>query len=95
MLLYILKYNIFSFFFFFFFLNIISIYFFFFFFSFLNSIIINRCGIDDAKCNSDDDSCGAAAIGYPCCENTCTEVYTDEYRWGVENNDWCGLKDSC
>jgi len=53
--------------------------------------------IDDSKCGATSGAveCGAAALGYPCCQSTCTEVYTDEYRWGVENGDWCGLKDSC
>ncbi|OUM64778.1 Non-catalytic module family DOC2, partial [Piromyces sp. E2] len=34
-------------------------------------------------------------MGYPCC-NECNVVLVDETgRWGVENNDWCGISDSC
>jgi len=32
--------------------------------------------------------------GYPCCKG-CRVVYEDEYKWGVENNEWCATPYSC
>jgi len=34
-------------------------------------------------------------FGYKCCE-TCEVQYSDDTgSWGIENNDWCGIPDSC
>jgi len=34
-------------------------------------------------------------LGYSCCEG-CKVAYTDETgKWGVENNQWCGIPDDC
>lgn len=30
--------------------------------------------------------------GYPYCKTTTTVVYVDDLEWGVENNDWCIIK---
>ncbi|OUM68646.1 Non-catalytic module family DOC2, partial [Piromyces sp. E2] len=39
--------------------------------------------------------CFSIKLGYKCC-NGCEVVYTDnDGKWGVENGEWCGLKDSC
>jgi len=39
--------------------------------------------------------CFAAKQGYKCC-STCDVTYTDsDGDWGFENNDWCGIADSC
>jgi len=40
-------------------------------------------------------SCFAEAQGYNCCKG-CTVVFTDESGdWGVENNQWCGIPNTC
>ncbi|OUM68195.1 family 5 glycoside hydrolase [Piromyces sp. E2] len=41
------------------------------------------------------DGCFSLKLGYRCC-NHCAIYYTDnDGNWGVENNDWCGIKDQC
>eukprot|EP00833_Pecoramyces_ruminatium_P003766 jgi/Orpsp1_1/1177798/evm.model.c7180000062897.1 len=38
-------------------------------------------------------SCFSEKLGYPCCKGN-DVVYTDEDgKWGVENNEWCGIAD--
>ncbi|OUM70293.1 Non-catalytic module family DOC2, partial [Piromyces sp. E2] len=60
----------------------------------------NWCGIDTSKCgnNNSNNQCFSTALGYPCC-NGCEVVditYTDnDGRWGVENGNWCGIKNYC
>jgi len=42
--------------------------------------------------------CFSIPLGYPCCSHCEKSIYynsEDEGIWGVENNNWCGLKDSC
>eukprot|EP00833_Pecoramyces_ruminatium_P014586 jgi/Orpsp1_1/1188618/evm.model.d7180000066129.1 len=40
-------------------------------------------------------NCFSIALGYNCCSG-CEIIYTDDDgKWGVENGQWCGLKDSC
>jgi len=40
-------------------------------------------------------TCFSVALGYPCC-NSCNEVYSDsDGSWGIENDDWCGIRYSC
>jgi len=40
--------------------------------------------------------CKFEAVGFKCCTTTCEVYYTDDTGdWGVENNDWCGIPDSC
>jgi len=51
-------------------------------------------GSGSSTSNSGSDECFSIALGYPCCEGL-DVVYTDESGdWGVENNDWCGIKNS-
>jgi len=60
------------------------------------------CGIKDSckAVNSEPDpepvnECFSLKLGYPCC-NTCDINYTDnDGAWGVENGNWCGIKDLC
>jgi len=58
------------------------------------------CGVKDNKCDIPEEtdevtSCFAYALGYKCCEQ-CNVVYTDDAgEWGIENNEWCGIKESC
>ena len=58
------------------------------------------CGIKDRKCEIPDEideitSCFSFALGYHCCEQ-CNVVYTDDAgQWGIENNDWCGIRKRC
>jgi len=41
------------------------------------------------------EECFSTGMGYKCCSG-CDTVYIDESgNWGYENNDWCGIKDSC
>jgi len=46
--------------------------------------------------NNNNESCWATSQGYKCCSQ-CGEVfYVDESgKWGIENNEWCGLLTSC
>jgi len=40
-------------------------------------------------------SCFAEDQGYKCCKG-CTVVLTDDSgSWGVENNEWCGIPNTC
>jgi len=42
-----------------------------------------------------DDECFAVKQGYKCCSD-CTVIYSDnDGAWGVENGEWCGIKDTC
>ena len=41
----------------------------------------------DEKCWSEPD--------YPCCKKTCNVVLKDEFEWGSENREWCGIPSSC
>jgi len=45
------------------------------------------CGITDIQLCSNGDE-------YKCCTQ-CNVVYKDDYDWGVENNQWCSIPDSC
>jgi GH35 family endo-1,4-beta-xylanase len=43
-------------------------------------------------------ACWSERLGYRCCTSTYEVVYEDgDGKWGVENNDWCGIQydDSC
>ncbi|OUM61183.1 Non-catalytic module family DOC2, partial [Piromyces sp. E2] len=41
-------------------------------------------------------ACFSEKLGYSCCKNTKEVVYTDaDGKWGVENNNWCGIEDDC
>lgn len=45
--------------------------------------------------NHNDNSCFSVRLGYKCCNN-CNVAYTDnDGKWGVENGEWCGIKDNC
>ncbi|ORX59269.1 endoglucanase B [Piromyces finnis] len=45
--------------------------------------------------NSNNNTCFSIKFGYNCC-NECNVYYTDnDGKWGVENGNWCGIKDSC
>jgi len=36
--------------------------------------------------------CFSTKLGYPCCQTTTEVLYVDDDgKWGVENNDWCGI----
>jgi len=38
--------------------------------------------------------CFSTKLGYPCCTTTTEVYYTDnDGKWGVENNNWCGIPD--
>jgi len=32
---------------------------------------------------------------YPCCKETCNIILKDEFEWGSENGEWCGIPSSC
>jgi len=32
---------------------------------------------------------------YPCCASCDVVRETDEGEWGIENDEWCGIKESC
>lgn len=39
--------------------------------------------------------CWSSAMGYACC-NGCDVAYEDgSGKWGIENNNWCGIDDKC
>ena len=47
------------------------------------------------KTNSRSKTCWSEALDYQCCVG-CKTIFTDEYGvWGIENNTWCGIPDSC
>jgi len=40
-------------------------------------------------------TCWSIRLGYPCCKG-CTVLETDlDGKWGIENNQWCGIPSSC
>jgi endo-1,4-beta-xylanase len=40
-------------------------------------------------------SCWSASLGYPCCKS-CSVYYSDnDGKWGIENDNWCGILSSC
>jgi serine protease inhibitor len=66
----------------------------------------NWCGIKDTdECQGRDgyppcqetkiaDTCFSERLGYPCCKGN-EVLYTDnDGKWGVENDEWCGIKDT-
>jgi len=59
------------------------------------------CGIDTEKCNkSGDDTpvtseCWSKELGFDCCKSTTEVVAADASgKWGVENDQWCGIIES-
>jgi len=42
-------------------------------------------------------ACWSEKFGYPCCRaNNPTVYFTDnDGKWGIENNDWCGIQSDC
>ena len=49
----------------------------------------------DNNNNQNANSCWSSALGYPCCQS-CNVVYQDnDGKWGVENDNWCGIKSTC
>jgi len=45
--------------------------------------------------NNNNNSCWSSRLGYPCCKS-CNVVFTDnDGKWGVENDDWCGISSTC
>jgi len=42
--------------------------------------------------SSKSDECWSLKHGYPCCKQTTQVIQADEDgKWGLENNDWCGI----
>jgi len=45
---------------------------------------------------SNEETCWSEKLGYSCCKNTCTSILEDnDGKWGTENQQWCGIPDSC
>jgi beta-xylosidase len=43
--------------------------------------------------SSGSDDCFAIKLGYKCCKTTTVTIYEDnDGPWGIENDEWCGLK---
>jgi endoglucanase len=32
---------------------------------------------------------------FKCCTKSCTVYFTDDHEWGVEDDEWCGIPESC
>ncbi|KAG4097105.1 coth-domain-containing protein [Neocallimastix lanati (nom. inval.)] len=44
---------------------------------------------------SSSDECWSDVLGYSCCKKNCYVYYTDkDGKWGVEDNQWCGIIES-
>jgi len=35
--------------------------------------------------------CWSTAMGYNCCSGCNVEIEDDSGKWGIENNQWCGI----
>ena len=45
--------------------------------------------------NQNNQNCWSTNLGYPCCVGQTEVVYTDnDGKWGVQNNNWCGIIDN-
>ncbi|ORX81617.1 hypothetical protein BCR32DRAFT_327255 [Anaeromyces robustus] len=44
-----------------------------------------------------EDTCWSTSLGYPCCKscNTSAVFEDNDGKWGIENDDWCGIPKSC
>jgi len=54
--------------------------------------------VNENSNNAVAEECWSEKQGYSCCKNECNVFYTDAEgnKWGVENNQWCGIiKSSC
>jgi len=47
--------------------------------------------IDDNYIIEKPEKCFATSQGYPCCTQSKDIFYVDDYPWGIENDDWCGV----
>eukprot|EP00833_Pecoramyces_ruminatium_P007859 jgi/Orpsp1_1/1181891/evm.model.c7180000079035.2 len=46
--------------------------------------------------NKNNDECLSLTLSYPYCSKCDSYVTTDDnIKWGVENNEWCGIKSNC
>jgi len=43
----------------------------------------------------DDEECWANELGYKCCYTCEVQSEDDDGKWGIENNEWCGISSSC
>ncbi|ORX84303.1 acetylxylan esterase [Anaeromyces robustus] len=49
--------------------------------------------IDSPSTQNNDTECFSLALGYSCCQKTTAVIYEDkDGKWGIENNQWCGIK---
>jgi len=46
------------------------------------------------KATTGSDDCFSVALGYPCCKGNDVYYQDDDGDWGVENNEWCGIRSS-
>ncbi|OUM62138.1 Non-catalytic module family DOC2, partial [Piromyces sp. E2] len=41
-------------------------------------------------------ACWSTGLGYNCCQSCIAVAYEDnDGKWGVENNNWCGIPKNC
>jgi len=53
------------------------------------------CGLTPYSESSNDETCWSEKLGYPCCKS-CNVYDTDaDGKWGIENNQWCGIQSNC
>jgi hypothetical protein len=60
------------------------------------------CGINSETCSSSNvvtptSKCFTEekGLGFPCCQECTVVTSDDDGDWGVENNEWCGIPNSC
>jgi arabinoxylan arabinofuranohydrolase len=48
------------------------------------------------RADDDVEECWSEALGYPCCSE-CINAYAEDAdgKWGIENDNWCGLLSHC
>jgi len=48
-----------------------------------------------AQTQASEATCWSTKLGYSCCK-TCSVFFTDnDGKWGIENNNWCGIPSTC
>ncbi|KAG4087109.1 ricin B-like lectins [Neocallimastix lanati (nom. inval.)] len=61
-----------------------------------NEMKPNQLWMFEKADGGDDAACWSTAQGYPCCSECQDPIYEDDDgKWGVEDNDWCGISTNC
>ncbi|KAG4093432.1 ricin B-like lectins [Neocallimastix lanati (nom. inval.)] len=61
-----------------------------------NEMKDNQKWIFEKADGEEEAECWSTALGYPCCSGCQSPITEDsDGKWGIEDNDWCGIYPSC